>query len=243
MSHAYVFVTPIGGCATLIHPTKLLLCLLLLCSACAGPTQDARLLAQGEPFASIYVVNHGKHTGLTVRRADIAQGLWPESGDFPEADYLELGWGDWDYYQTDDPGFWITLKAALWPTASVLHVVGFKGSVVDRFAGYEVIRLDLARSDFGRLADYLHQSVARHGVAKAVPLDQGLYGNSHFYPAHGKFHIFNTCNGWTARALQAAGYPMGMFRPVTADQLMAKARKLGVIIAPGVRLDAQTRAR
>lgn len=201
----------------------LLLC--LLCSACAVPTKDTQLLAQKEPSASIYVVNHGKHAGLIVRRADIPQGLWPESGDFPGTDYLEVGWGDWDYYQADAPGLWLTLKAALWPTASVLHVVGVKGSVADRFAGFEVIRLDLARSGFARLADYIHRSFARHGAEKAAPVGPRLYGDNLFYPARGKFHIFNTCNAWLARALEAAGYPMGIFRPVTADQLVAKVRR------------------
>lgn len=197
-----------------------LLC--LLCSACAGPTTP--FPADGEPFVSIYVINYGKHTGLSVRRADLPQGLWPESGDFPGADYLEVGWGDRDYYQSGDPGLWLTLKAALWPTASVLHVVGFKGAVASRFAGYEIIRLDLARSGFAGLADYIHRSFARNGAEKAQPIGQGHGHDSLFYPARGKFHIFNTCNGWTVRALEAAGYPMGIFRPVTADQLMAKAR-------------------
>ncbi len=202
----------------------LLICLLLLCSACTGPTKAPPLSAGDEPFASIYVINHGKHAGLTVRRADIPLGLLPESGDFHGADYLELGWGDRDYYQADDPGLWLTLKAALWSTASVLHVVGVKGAVAERFAGYEIIRLELAPRGFARLVDYIHQSFARHGEKKAKPVGPGYGRDSLFYPARGKFHIYNTCNGWVASALEAAGYPMGMFRPITADQLMAKAR-------------------
>jgi len=203
----------------------LLFCLLLLCSACAGPAKVPANSTRDDSFASIYVINHGKHTGLIVRRADIPPGLWPESRDFPDADYLELGWGDWDYYQTDVPGLWLTLKAAFWSTASVLHVVGAKGSIADRFAGYELFRLELAPRGFARLVDYIHQSFSRNGEAKARPIGPGYGRNSLFYPARGKFHIYNTCNGWVAGALEAAGYPMGIFRPVTADQLMAKARQ------------------
>jgi len=229
-----------GGFSAPMNPlAALLLGLLLLGSGCAGPTKSPPASAAGEYFASIYVVNHGKHTGLTLRRGDIPPGLWPESGDFAGADYVELGWGDWDYYQADEPGLWVTLKAALWPTASVLHVAGIRGSVADWLAGYEVVRFDLTRSAFGRLADYIHRSVDRHGAARVEPLDPGHVGDSHFYPARGKFHLFNTCNGWTARALEAAGYPMGLFRPVTADQLMAKAGRFGVIVTPGARLNVQ----
>ena len=201
-----------------------LLGLFLLCSACAEPTKTFPFPRQGEPSASIYLINHGKHTGLGVRRADIPQGLVPETGDFPAADYLEMGWGDWDYYQAGDPGLWLTLKAALWPTASVLHVVGVKGAVTERFAGYEIVRLDVPRSGFVRLATFIHRSFARDGAAKAGPIGPGYGRDSLFYPARGKFHIFNTCNGWTARALEAAGYPMGLFKPFTAEQLITKAR-------------------
>jgi len=102
--------------------STLLFCLLWLCSACAGPVHPPPILVQGEASISIYVVNHGWHTGLIVRRADIPLGLVPETGDFPAADYR----GDWYYYQSGAPGLWLTLKAALWPTASVLHVVGVK---------------------------------------------------------------------------------------------------------------------
>lgn len=208
-----------------MNPFAALLICLLLCSACTGPSKVPSFSAGNEPLASIYLINHGKHAGLAVRKADIPPGLWPETKDFPYADYLELGWGDWDYYQADDPGLWLTLKAAFWPTASVLHVVGVKGSIADRFAGYEIIRLELAPSGFAKLVDYIHQSFARNGETRARPIRPGYGQGSLFYPARGKFHIYNTCNSWVARALEAAGYSMGAFRPVTADQLMAKARQ------------------
>lgn len=208
------------------------LCFLCACAACAEYPKDAKTPATDRPLTFINLINHGQHTGLGIRRADIPPGLLPEIADFPEADYLELGWGDWDYYQTDDPGLWLTLKAALWPTASVLHVIGFKGAVAQRFVGYEVVRLELSPDEFNRLMDFIHRSVARHEVAKAEALDSGLYRNSHFYPALGKFHLFNTCNTWTARALETAGYPMGLFRPVTADQLLGKVRESGMVPVP-----------
>jgi uncharacterized protein (TIGR02117 family) len=161
--------------------------------------------------------------GLAIRVADIPGGLVPESADFPEADYLELGWGDWDYYQADDPGLWLTLKAGLWPTTSVLHVVGVRGAISDRFGGFEIVRLDVAPGGVAALATFIHRSFARDGAAKVTPVGPGWGRDSLFYPARGTFHMFNTCNTWTARALEAAGYPMG--RPFTADQLMTKVRR------------------
>ncbi|MEW6039230.1 MAG: DUF2459 domain-containing protein [Pseudomonadota bacterium] len=171
------------------------------------------------------MIGQGWHAGIALRRADIPPGLVPESADFPGADYLELGWGDWDYYQAGDPGLWLLLKAALWPTAAVLHVVGVKGAITDRFGGFEIVRLDVARSRFADLAAFIHASFLRDGAAKAWPIRSGYGRDSFFYPATGKFHIFNTCNTWAARALEAAGYPMGKLLPFTVEQLMARARR------------------
>jgi uncharacterized protein (TIGR02117 family) len=202
-----------------------LLCLLSLCSACAGRAKIPPILAKSGSSVSTYVINHGKHAGLAVRRTDIPPGLVPESADFPGVDYLELGWGDWDYYQADDPGLWLTLKAAFWPTASVLHVVGVEGAVADRFGGFEIVRLEVARSRFDDLAAFVHASFLRDGAARAGSIGPGDGRDSLCYPARGRFHIFNTCNTWTARTLEAAGYPMGKLLPFTVEQLMARARR------------------
>lgn len=204
------------------------LILLLIVAGCAGHGGAPGVRAAGSAGPSIYVINHGKHGGLAVGRADIPSTLLPEKEDFPGADYLELGWGDWDYYQADDPGVWLALKAALWPTASVLNVIGVQGSLRSRFAGYEVIRLQPSGRAFLKLLSYVDRSFDRKGARKAAPVGPKRHGQDLFYPAHGSFHLFNTCNAWVARALEAAGYSMGIFPPVTADQLMAKVHPYAV---------------
>ena len=104
--------------------------LLFLCVACAGSeTRIGSLAGPDEAGITIYLASHGWHAGIVVRRADIPRGVWPQHGDFPDSEYLEVGWGDRDYYQTPDAHLGITLKAALLPTASVLHIVAFSGSV------------------------------------------------------------------------------------------------------------------
>jgi uncharacterized protein (TIGR02117 family) len=184
----------------------------------------------GEPVVPVYLVSHGWHTGIVLRRADIPAGLWPESGDFPEADYLEVGWGDHDYYRARDPGLWTALKAVLVPTSSVLHVVGFRGPVTEYFASSEVVRLELPQRDFGRLAQYVHDAHVRDGAPAAAALGPGLYGDGRFYPARESFQLFNTCNLWTARALRAAGLPVE--DAITARGLMSQVRALGKVVLP-----------
>ncbi len=184
---------------------------------------------QAGPIKAVYVVNHGKHTGLMVRRADIPVNMVPEKADFPYASYLEIGWGEVDYYPTEAPGLWLTLKAALWPTASVLHVVGIRGAPASAFAGLEMVRLDLDLRAWMRLIRYIHASFARGGGQRVKPLQRGLYGDSWFYPAKGKFHLFNTCNSWIAEGLELSGLRLGVIYPFTSGQLMAKLKRLGAV--------------
>lgn len=198
---------------------------LLFGSGCSGRVGPP--LALGEPGTSIYVVSHGWHTGIVMRRADIPAGVWPESGDFPEAKYLEVGWGDWDFYQTPEPGIWITFKAGALPTASVLHVAGFAKPVADYFAYNEIAELKVSNGSAARLARFIGQTHRRDGAARATALGPGLYGDSRFYPARGIFHMFNNCNTWTARALASAGLPVRTFPAISADGLMDDVRKLG----------------
>ncbi|MBI2297153.1 MAG: DUF2459 domain-containing protein [Betaproteobacteria bacterium] len=207
-------------------PRSLLLAAILL-AACAAPRVAPAPPPEGEPTVMVHLVAHDWHTGIAIRRADIPAGIWPESRDFPQAEYLEVGWGDREFYQKPDPGLWTTLRAALWPTASVLHVVGFPGPVAGYFRASEVIELALPSDGFERLVRYIHDAHERSGAPAAAPLGPGLYGEGRFYPGRESFHLFRTCNVWTARALRAAGLPIR--EAITSEGLMSQAREIGKV--------------
>jgi len=187
-------------------------------------------LAQNPPAEStrtLYLVNHGWHAGIIVKRSDIPAGIWPEHEDFSTGEYLEIGWGDRDYYIEPDPHLGITLKAALWPTPSVLHIAAFSGPVTDYFKGREIIEIAVTKAGFEKLCRYFHKSYATDSEGRTVPLRPGLYGNSRFYLSRESYHLLKTCNVWTARALAAAGLPIAPEWTIRVESLMAKARQLG----------------
>lgn len=210
----------------------LLLMMTLAGGACAAPVTGLWPPGQNEPTKSIYLVSHGWHAGIVVKRADIPAGVFPQHHDFPDAEYLEVGWGDRDYYQRQDPHLGIVLKAVLLPTASVLHIVGFSGSVPSNFLQSEIIRIDLSDRGFERLCTYIEKSYAKDASGKNRPLGTGLYGNSRFYLSRDIYHAFNTCNVWTARALRAAGCPIIAALAIEVDDLMSKAAAFGEVIQP-----------
>lgn len=216
---------------------KLVLVAAVALAVCACATRRATIVPpRAEPTLTIYIVSHGWHTGIVVRRADIPAGLWPEAEDFPAADHIEVGWGDRDYYPAPDPGLRLLLKAAFGASPSVLHAAGFRGPPEAEFPESEIVALTLSRRDLERLARYVHDAYDRGGERRAPRLGPGLYGDSHFYPAVGTFHLFRDCNVWTARALRAAGLPVN--DAITKRGLMSQVRRLGVVVAPGARTAA-----
>ena len=205
----------------------------ILSGACAGPVKELYPPAANEPSRSVYLVSHGWHTGIVLRSADIPRAIWPEVDDFPGAKYLEVGWGDRDYYQAREPGVWLTLKAALWPTPSVLHIVGFNDAVGSYFPTSDIIRVELSACGFERLCGYIHDSYARDAAGQTIRLGPSLYGDGRFYLSREKFHLFNTCNVWTARGLRAAGLPVTPFLSITTGQVMSQAQQFGTRIQTG----------
>ncbi len=215
------------------RPERAALALALLCGACAAPPR-APSAPEDAAGGTVYLVAHGWHAGIVVRRADIPPGVWPEREDFPEAEYLEVGWGEREGYMGP-----ITLlsvvKAVLWPGRSVLHVAGFRGPVREFFARRgEILEFELPPERIEALSRHIARSFARDGLGRARRLGPGLYGQGSFYPSRERYHLFNTCNVWTARALRAAGLPLVPAMALTVGMLTEQARPFGRRPAPAV---------
>ena len=198
-------------------------------AACAAPAPNPVETRDGGPRIAVYLVAHDKHSGIAVRRADIPAGLWPEIRDFPQADYLEVGWGDRNYYYGRNQGFTDALRAAFGSNnPSVLHVVGVRGTLTQNFPASEIIEVTVTREGFERLIRYIHDAYDRAGAPVAAPLGPGLYGDSRFYPGRETFSLQRTCNLWTARGLRGAGLPVE--DSITMEGVMSQARGIGKVI-------------
>jgi uncharacterized protein (TIGR02117 family) len=193
--------------------------------ACAGPVAESPLHTKGEDSRSIWVVNYGWHSSIVIKKADIRQAVLPEVGDFPDADHVEIGWGDWDFYQARDPGVGLAFKAAFWSSKSVLHVTGFKGAPTNYFRASEIVEIVLSDDAFRLLIQFISDSFSRPRAPARVEGLPGLFPNSRFYPATGRFYLFQNCNTWVAEALQAAKLPINPTYAFTATNLSYQIRK------------------
>jgi uncharacterized protein (TIGR02117 family) len=196
--------------------------------------------APGADSVEIFLVNHGYHTGIVLPRAataDVAArrglgALIAITARFATFSSLEIGWGDEGFYRLaptiNDVTVPLALRALFWPgNPSVIHVVGVNESPAMVFVKADVVPIRLSAEGFAHMLALLDATFARTGRGELLDLGPGLYGTSLFYRAVGAFHIFNVCNHWVARLLDAAGVPTS---PVLA------------IAPPGLLLDLRWRS-
>ena len=168
----------------------------------------------------VYVVNHGWHTGFVVPASEIQHVIPELKKRFGNAPYIEFGWGDNEFYQAKEITSGITLKAIFLPTDSVVHAVAVPPKADEYFKHSEVEKFCLGDSELNSLVEFISSSFYRDESGIILKLNHGIYGDSQFYKAKGDFHIFNTCNKWTAKGLKSAGMDISTTFKLTAGSIM-----------------------
>lgn len=203
-------------------------------SGCAGPSSGLCPAPPGEAAETVYLVDHGWHTGIGIRRDRDLHRLWPESDDFKTSKYLEVGWGDADFYRKEATSG-LALQAAFYSHGSTLHVSGFDAPPDEYYSQSETIAIDLAEPGFLRLVEYIHDTYVHDARGQPIPLGEEQYETSRFYQAHGHYSLLHNCNHWIAQALAVAGCPIAPAAAPTAGSVMAQARRFGKSISQGSR--------
>lgn len=170
---------------------------------------------------TVYVAALGWHTEIGIR-ADVIMGpLAALEREFPDASYVMFGWGQRDYYMAPDPGF-ADLLRALVPGPAVMLVRGLHRSPVEAFGATNVYAVPISKEGMHRLSQYLRRYLDKDGTLSRV--GDGPYPESAFYAAGGTYDIGNTCNTWTAEALNVAGVPVSAAGVVFAGQVIDRVR-------------------
>ena len=212
--------------------------LALFAVATAG-TGDPRLYppAPGAATVDLALVDHGYHAGLVLRTADVARAgaerglpalsaLAARFGAYP---FIEIGWGDSDFYRFAPRLSDVTVAMAVTALSggnggSVLHVVGLAAGPAESFPASDVQSLRLSADGFDALAGRLAGAFALDGAGQPEPLGPGLYGPSLFFRATGRYSVFATCNHWVAGLVAAAGLKVSPVPAVLSNGLLAELR-------------------
>lgn len=199
--------------------------LLVAAAGCAAHA-DAPWPPPPDPVAHVWVVRHGWHTRIAVRCADVDPATWPEIRDLGDVAYVEVGWGDRDFYPEPEPSIWDALDPVVRPTPAALYVAGFDLPPPQFLPGAEMVRLPVAPAGLDGLARFVHEHYVRGPAGEPVRIRPGDHEPSWYYQARGRYHVLRNSNAWTARALAAAGVPTRPALALTASLLMYQLRRL-----------------
>jgi uncharacterized protein (TIGR02117 family) len=183
---------------------------------------------------SIYLVSHGWHVGLVLRRDDVPATAWPQKDVLGPFRYLEVGWGDGDYYPARRGTIALALRAAVGSRWSVLQVVGFDGDVPATFPRSKILRVDVSYAGVAAVADYIRRTYLEERADQPLIVAPAQYGFGFFFAAQGHYSVRNNSNTWVARALRIAGCPIDVEPAMTAGAVLHQAVRFATIVRPGV---------
>ncbi|WP_051308893.1 TIGR02117 family protein [Desulfogranum japonicum] len=197
-------------------------CLTALLSACSAKPYAVQPIPEAQPVRShlVYIVSHGWHTGLIISGAILNEAVPGLERRFGMPDFYEIGWGDKGFYQAQQITTGLTLQAMFWSEGAVLHLVAISTLPAQYFNGEPVISTCLSDNELDSLKIFLQSSFLYTPTHSTVPLRTGIYGNSQFYTAQGRYYLLNTCNKWIAKALKSAGLEIQPVFKLTSGSIM-----------------------
>src|SRR5262245_13789267 len=86
---------------------------ILFTTGCLTRAANSRPPSAGEPATTLWIVDHGWHTSIVIRRADIDRARWPELDDFSAATLVEGAGGRREVDLATPPPSGSALKAAI----------------------------------------------------------------------------------------------------------------------------------
>lgn len=178
-----------------------------------------QLNANYKDLVIVYVVQQELHTGIVFKISEVDTTIWPEAVDFKEFNFIDVGWGNYDFYQAPDNDPLLALKAIAVPTTSVLRVDAFRIQPDAYYGNYKKLRFCLSRRQFDKLCRAISNSFDRDATGEAT-VTQKAYGLK-FYLATGKYHAMNTCNTWVAIMFREAGFDNRINGIIIARQLFS----------------------
>ena len=208
-----------------------LLIILFSLSACANKNLRPYLDNFDAYQQRVYVIDHGIHTGLVIETREILPVLGLQTSLYKDYRFVEIGRGDAGFYQDEEEKLSTTLTALFLSTPAVLHLRGYNRLPYQRYPLSHTLEVRLSNLAMQKLIDAVAASFAM-SAGKAVEVAKGRDERSRFFEANGTYHLFYTCNNWTAEMLQQADYPMShrwaFFAGSVMSQIEAVQRRLGL---------------
>lgn len=188
-------------------------------------------ICRGDKNYEIYVIKSYWHTGIVIKVDERLLNLISGIEEFKNNDFVDIGWGDEDFYQLQgDFDLYLAAKAVLYPTSSVIRIKGYKIPVSEiiEWSDY-CIRFELREDEFQRLCGFIDESFYREND-KLIIKFRRINSNVIFFHSNLKYHLFNTCNTWVAKSFKYCGYDISPSSIITAEDLFNELKDFGTVL-------------
>ncbi|MFD2245770.1 TIGR02117 family protein [Pontibacter ruber] len=176
--------------------------------------------AQATEGIEVFVTDNGVHTDwvLPVNTPYIDWRSKLHLQDYAGADssftHVSFGWGDRQFYMETPEWSDLTLTTAItslfWPTRTAMHVEYIPAPLKPNKKQRPLV---LTPQQYEALVNYILKTFQQQNGQFLLIPDHGYYDTDNFYEAHGKFHLFKTCNSWTNGGLKAIGAEAALWAP------------------------------
>lgn len=174
---------------------------------------------------TFFVQSNGVHTDvcLPIESDQMDWSAVIPLSDFPKVQdpkFISIGWGDKGFFldtpEWSDLTMSTALNAAFFKSGTAMHVAYMQSIPVE---SDRVAKVQITNENYQHLIDYILESFDRNENGVQLIANRGYWLHDNFYEAKGNYHLFNTCNAWTNRALKLSGVRTGLFS-LSADGIM-----------------------
>lgn len=155
---------------------------------------------------NIYIIKSYWHTGIILPVNERTISQIPLLSDFTGNKFVDIGFGDRVFYLDPEYDIALAARAILVPTESTVRIASVIGTVDDivRRSDY-TLKIKLKLTELDSLCKYINDTFYKDDNEELVLIESKAGGQIKYFEGEPKYHLFNTCNTWVARALNFAG--------------------------------------
>ncbi len=185
---------------------------------------------ENNPGRIIYLIKSYWHVGILFPVDSTVIDEIPALITFDKYNFVDIGWGDEDFYQDPETDYYNAAKAILFPTKSVIKATGHMSELesIIRWSDF-CIKISMTNEQYKDLVKFIADSFLIEDDEYVVASTAGG-GAIKFYKSVHAYHLFNTCNTWVADALETAGCDVSKEGVITAEDLFLAVKPIGEIM-------------
>ncbi len=157
---------------------------------------------------TVCIWSNGFHTGIIIRIDKQTTRIL--NLELPDKKYLymDIGWGELEFYTSRHKTVSTYLKAALIPTRSTVRTELFTRNELRELRARWFVKLKVSDMEYMDAMAFIKKSIKSGNNGKPDLIYKRNGGIINYYASPLKYHILFTCNSWIALMLEKSGIPV-----------------------------------